>query len=93
MKALARKLNNWWPWTTPMDRALTRKIWAGHAAIIRANRIRKRPEHSSNRERGVYLLTHGMDPAHCVCNGTHIRGGYCPRCPQPYWIAQQVRFL
>lgn len=70
-----------------------RAEWARKKAIIRANRIRKRPVHDYRRKEGVIMMQHGFHPAHCVCNGTHVHGSYCPRCPQPYWIAQQVRFL
>ena len=93
MKALARRLNDMWPWTTPMDRALAWRTWQHRRAITRAHRIRQRPEHTNRREPGVIGILHGPDPAHCVCNGTHVEGSYCPRCPQPYWIANQVRFL
>lgn len=89
MKALARRLNDLWPWTTPADRALLRESWERRKAITRASRIRRRPEHVDNKDTWL----HGHNADHCVCNGTHVSGFYCPRCPQPYWIANQVRFL
>lgn len=90
---LLKRLNEMWPWSTPMDRAFARETWARRAAITRANRIRRRPEHDYRRQEGVVMMQHGFNADHCVCNGTHVRGVYCPRCPQPYWIAQQVTFL
>jgi hypothetical protein len=47
------------------------------ADIIRAGRIRKAPQHVPFGPSTFGF--HGMDPAHCVCNGTHLSIA-CPRC-------------
>jgi hypothetical protein len=59
-------------------RARARAVWAARAAFIRRHRIvGPAPQH---REEPGALIWHGGSPDHCVCNGTHVHHGQCPRC-------------
>lgn len=65
-------------------RRAARVLWARKREVIRAGRITSKPEHRYGLDPGTWLLWHGSDPAHCVCNGTHL-AMWCPRCPDtPY---------
>lgn len=60
-------------------RAAARAAWERQAAHIREHRIRERPVH---REQRSTLTWHADSPEHCVCNGTHVHRGLCPRCAE-----------
>lgn len=60
------------------QRAIALARWVERRDIIRAMRFRSTPRQVNN-DPSVWL--HGTQcPWHCVCNGTHLHHGFCPRC-------------
>lgn len=70
-----------WPWQRkPYN--LAEGLARIHQAIIVQERIHGTREHRYDHPPGTWLVFHGVDPYHCVCNGTHVMRGWCPRCPE-----------
>jgi hypothetical protein len=59
-------------------REISRAVWEYRRHMIRLHRIRSAQVH----RHGEAHTMSGKDPYHCVCNGTHVDFGWCPRCPQ-----------
>lgn len=89
LRSVLKRLNHMWPWSTPHDRLVSRRYWARKAEVIRANRITQSKVHVKDHDHSS-MTSHGQDPYHCVCNGTHVNGFFCPRCPQPYIINDRL---
>lgn len=91
LRSILAWVNNAWPWNTPLDRRKSVEYWGRKAEVIRTNRITQPQAHRRGRDMGA-IVSHSQDPYHCVCNGTHVSGFFCPRCPQAYIINDIVEW-